>query len=148
MRRSGWMQLNDQGENDEEIVTTFGQLVPLLLTLLTVFALIGMVGGMFFYNLSFLFLILNYLDKFSEHRHRNDKPKEPQLDLESPVENSPSSSETLEEKKDKTAVHVASLPPTPILEVDEIQFETPAPDSPNDGGGIVKEDTHAPSKSD
>lgn len=142
------VQLNDQRENDEEIVTTFGQLVPLLLTLLTVFALIGMVGGIFFYNLDFLFLILNYLDKSSEHRHRNDRPKEPQLDLVSPVENSPSSSKTLEKKKDKTAVHVASVPPTPLLEADEIQFNTPAPDSHADEGAIVNEDIPAPSKSD
>jgi len=42
---SGWLARNEAGENPENEVTTFGQLVPILMAALTVFAFMQMVSG-------------------------------------------------------------------------------------------------------
>jgi hypothetical protein len=43
--KSGWLDTNEAGGNPENEVTTFGQLVPLLMVALTVFAFVQMVSG-------------------------------------------------------------------------------------------------------
>ena len=45
-KQSGWMQLSDGGKSPEDDATTFGQLVPVFLTALTIFSFCQILSGM------------------------------------------------------------------------------------------------------
>ncbi|KAF2801898.1 uncharacterized protein BDZ99DRAFT_527865, partial [Mytilinidion resinicola] len=106
MGHSGWIEKED-GKNPESVAYSFGQLVPIFLTLLTVFTFCQLIG-----------------DKFSERRRRGGSN-----DTETGQHTAPTQTESpslqyspLPEKKDNYTVTVASAPITPTLQIDEPQL--------------------------
>ncbi|KAF4633070.1 hypothetical protein G7Y89_g5050 [Cudoniella acicularis] len=113
MDQSPWLQREPDGTNPENDATTFGQLVPLLLILLTIFVVFQLVG-----------------DKYSEYRERTkEKDKE---DLEALANKSrfSESSTDIPEKKSSITATVTSIPSTPVkksswpLESDDREITT------------------------
>jgi hypothetical protein len=130
MSESGWMERDKVGRDLESDSTTFGQLVPIFLTLLTLFAFCQMLGGTVIPLWSkhrYKERVINehvFLDKISERRHRG-KPVDAEAAAHAALTHNgtpslPSSS--IPVKKDNFTVTVASAPITPTLQIDEPQL--------------------------
>ncbi|KAI9771249.1 MAG: hypothetical protein M1839_002833 [Geoglossum umbratile] len=115
MNGSGWIHKEDD-QNPENDATSFGQLVPLLLILFTVFTLLQLIG-----------------DKFSDYAKgfRQDlKPDPEKQRSDSPI--SKSSIQSLYEKKeDTTTAQDTSVPPTPPLKPKVSRYQSGLPELPS-----------------
>ncbi|KAI9771578.1 MAG: hypothetical protein M1839_002771 [Geoglossum umbratile] len=110
MNNSPWIKRQPDGTNPENDATSFGQLVPLLLTLLTVFAFLQLIG-----------------DKFDDRWKNLRRTARPDLEVSQSYNSAQKlssqdlSSQDLSRSVDAKSFRASSLPPTPLLEVNEPQ---------------------------
>lgn len=118
MNASGWIRL-DHGGNPENNPTTFGQLVPLLLILLSVYVVLEA-----------------FSDKWNEHRQRMKRERKNTGDpegLQSPPPNG--NCPFPPDKKDDFTVNATSVPPTPLVDdQNEMQIQPMQPSRPQPHG--------------
>ena len=148
MDRSPWLKKAGDGMNPENDATSFGQLVPLLLILLTVFTTLQLIGGRSPLNLSCRGSAkrTNFIaDKFSDSYHRTTKPDPEMAKNHNALQDT--SSQDLPEKKDNATVQVNSVPPTPLLGLNGLQYQSTSPRPPYSSVAITPTTTPKPPSS-